>query len=563
VIDPAGIPVIAGDMDVLAGHAATLSWVGTAFGETGARVHAVWQGLGAVYVAPEAGQLLAATGPVATVSASVGEDITTAGDALAAYAAEVAVIKARLESLRAQATAFVDSVASRDDWRDDQGTVDHHNALISGVDAAVADFMDAQRRCANAVLALYTDRRFTADNGDETVLPTEYGYSAEQLDAVMGQDGVLPWGTGEERDRGFLGNIGAYFGGIGDGFTGMVSGFGALIGYSEGDWSWSTAGTAWQGLATFGIALSAYTNPVSIIMDQTIGYGGYEKGKLGDTLLGAGKATIAYDEWGHDKSRAAGMATFNVVSAILGTKGAGATLRGVGAAAEASRFAAVARVGSGLTRAGDAIGALPTARDVLGAITSRFPSLHVPHVEIAHTDLPPTHVDAPPAPAPLVRSEPLPTQELQSTYRGEDDPTNPNRAFYPRTVHYMSPRELETHRVVVADGDLHWASDGARLDTAGAQTFHSGDGRAMYVMDENGNLYVSLRQVPGALHHSSFLGGAPVAGAGELVVRDGDVTIISRKSGHYQPTAAQQQAVVDALAEQGLDVSRIHLESGF
>ncbi len=32
---------------------------------------------------------------------------------------------------------------------------------------------------ANAILALYTDRRYTADNGDETVLPTEYGFTAE------------------------------------------------------------------------------------------------------------------------------------------------------------------------------------------------------------------------------------------------------------------------------------------------------------------------------------------------------------------------------------------------
>jgi hypothetical protein len=211
MIDPAGIPVIAGDMDALAAHAATLTRVGTEFGDTGAQIHAGWQSLGTVYHAPESGQLLMATGPVATVSAAVGEDIAAAGAALAAYAAEVAVIKARLETLRAQATAFVDSVASKDDWREDQGAVDRHNQLISGVDAAVADFMDAQRRCANTILALYTDRRYKADNGDDTVLPTEYGYTAEQLDAAMAQDGALPWGTSEEHDRGFWGDVGSFF----------------------------------------------------------------------------------------------------------------------------------------------------------------------------------------------------------------------------------------------------------------------------------------------------------------------------------------------------------------
>ncbi len=414
MINPAAIPVIAGDMDALAGHAATLSRTGTAFGETGSRVHAVWQGLGAVYVAPEAGQLLAATGPVASVSASVGEDITAVGTAMAAYAGEVAAIKTRLESLRAQATAFVDSVASQPDWHDDQGAVDRHNQLISGVDAAVADFMDAQRRCANAVLALYTDSRYTADNGDDTVLPTEYGYTAAQLDAAMGQAGALPWGTSEEHDRGFLGDVGAFFVGIKDGAVGFVGGLGALIGYSEGHWSWSTAGTAWQGLGTFVIALSAYTNPVGIVMDQTIGYGGYAKGELGNTLLGAGKAIIAYDEWGHDKSHAAGMATFNVVSAILGTKGAGAGLRGAGAALEASRFATVARVGAGFTRAGEAIGALPTVRDVFGNIAARFPSLHIPHIELPHTDLHTTHVDAPAGAPHAGAAEPPPIRTGQA-----------------------------------------------------------------------------------------------------------------------------------------------------
>lgn len=107
------------------------------------------------------------------------------------------------------------------------------------------------------------------------------------------------------------------------------------------------------------------------------------------------------------------------------------------------------------------------------------------------------------------------------------------------------------------------AEDGSLFDTSTAGTVHSGAGRAMFVMDEHGNLYASLEQRVGELHHSSFLGGRPVAGAGEIVVHDGVTSIISRKSGHYRPADVHQQTVSDMLAEQGLDVSGISFESGF
>ena len=114
--------------------------------------------------------------------------------------------------------------------------------------------------------------------------------------------------------------------------------------------STSTAGTAWAGLGTFAGALVIYSMPGGIILDQTTGLFGQERGFFGDTLLTAGKAIIAYDTWGEDPQRAAGMTVFNVVSAVVGTKGAGAGLRGAGAAAQGSRFATVVRVGNGFTR---------------------------------------------------------------------------------------------------------------------------------------------------------------------------------------------------------------------
>ncbi len=915
MINPAAIPQIPGDMAVLGQHATAVSGVGTAFAETGRRVHAAWQGLAPFYTAPESGQLLAATGPVQSVSASVGQDISGVGAALSTYATEVAAIKTRLDALRAQAEDFVAMTRVTEDWREDEGEVDRHNQLLSDVNTAVADFMDAQRRCANSILALYTDARYTAENGDGTVTEYEFGYTREMLDGALAQEEGLPWGSAEEHDRGFLGDVGAFFGGVGTGAVDMVVGLGGLIGYAEGEWSWSNAGAAWKGLGIFVMAL----NPIYSTINAHTDLPGLPKGTLHNTLIGAGKAIIAYDTWGEDKSKAAGMATFNIVSAIIGTKGAGAGLRGGGAAVQGSRVAAVSRVGAGAVRAGEFIGRIPSVSDVaLGAIR-KFPGFQIPHVQLPDVDIPPTHVDTPnvdvpradtptvpdrpsvgdavgdrplppaavitpdgvvdgrafdppapaatpdaplvrdgviggrggvdapptpdtaapdvparpdapgeplirdgviggrgapdappapdgnradapggagaaepplirdgvidgrtadaaptlpdpdrtpdpdpaparaPAPAlvgagdpplvrdgviggrtavetpavpapnraevpalvgaaepplvrggviggragfdaptgpasgplvglregvlgrldvdppavrgldtpnapggsiprpdadlpptrveadppavpqgdagggngpggngpggdgpgngpdgdgpydgdqygdqyydaptadgpdgnapdgdnapgadgspplppgvhpPLVRDSPLPTEPLGSRYVGENLPDNPNRAFHPDVVEYFTPEMREAARVVVIDGRLHWAHDGSPLDTSGASIIFGSTGtpRAIFVMDENGNLYVSLEQEIGRLHHSSILGGQPVTGAGEIAAVNGVPEVLSRKSGHYRPTAAAGDNVNRALTEQGLDTSGISFEAGF
>ena len=90
------------------------------------------------------------------------------------------------------------------------------------------------------------------------------------------------------------------------------------------------------------------------------------------------------------------MVTFNVVSAILGTKGAGAGLRGGGAAAQASQFAVVAKAGAGAVRAGEFIAKMPTRHrpgrqgDRASSPASRSPT------STSRTSTPrPPHVDIP------------------------------------------------------------------------------------------------------------------------------------------------------------------------
>jgi uncharacterized protein (UPF0335 family) len=51
-----------------------------------------------------------------------------------------------------------------------------------------------------------------------------------------------------------------------------------------------------------------------------------------------------------------------------------------------------------------------------------------------------------------------------------------------------------------------------------------------------------------------------VASAGELVVDQGVIREITRRSGHYQPTAEQLNQFVDRIDKSGIELSDIKVE---
>jgi hypothetical protein len=122
-------------------------------------------------------------------------------------------------------------------------------------------------------------------------------------------------------------------------------------------------------------------------------------------------------------------------------------------------------------------------------------------------------------------------------------------------VRYFSDRERERHRLTVHDG---------RLYDARGRAFHSKEGgsvwggpheaRSIFVLDGKGNLYASNEQAKGRLHHSSFLGGAPVASAGEIGVVNGKVTFLSDRSGHYAPQADCITQAIRYLHDEGVNL---------
>lgn len=146
----------------------------------------------------------------------------------------------------------------------------------------------------------------------------------------------------------------------------------------------------------------------------------------------------------------------------------------------------------------------------------------------------------------------MPTKEMEQVFVEMD------RA---EGVTYLTASELEETRVVVRDGKLY-DSTGAPFDTGrGTSVWAGGDTRAIFVMDRYGNIYASNDHAVGRFHHSSFLGGKPVAGAGELKVEDGVLKLISDKSGHYRPPPECMRRVVAALKAAGVDVDGVEFDT--
>jgi hypothetical protein len=153
-------------------------------------------------------------------------------------------------------------------------------------------------------------------------------------------------------------------------------------------------------------------------------------------------------------------------------------------------------------------------------------------------------------PPKLEGGNPLPTKPMQTGFEGEHLPGN---SIWGTEVKYLDDAGRESYRVIPKDGKLVDVN-GNPFDTTAGVTHWSGDGRAIYVMDEQGNIYASNYQEVGAFHHSSLLGGKPVSAAGELEVRNGDLVRLTDQSGHYRPTQAMTQQMAQRLRDAGIPI---------
>lgn len=139
---------------------------------------------------------------------------------------------------------------------------------------------------------------------------------------------------------------------------------------------------------------------------------------------------------------------------------------------------------------------------------------------------------------------------LRSRYRGENtacvwQPTSKCPPF----VTYYNSTQAATVKLTVRN-NLLYNSVGGLFDTSEADPSHSGFRAAIFVMDENSNIYASYLHKAGLFHHSTFRQGTSVASAGELVVQKGEIRLMTNCSGHYLPSSRAYNQLLEGLHRQ-------------
>jgi len=111
-------------------------------------------------------------------------------------------------------------------------------------------------------------------------------------------------------------------------------------------------------------------------------------------------------------------------------------------------------------------------------------------------------------------------------------------------VKYLGTDEARDEFELKVGGSV--TQGGQPYDTSAMYSKFKGDGFAIYVMGQDGRFYSTSHKI-GLFHHSSFLGGGAVAGAGEIKVVGGTIQYITNKSGHYWPGDRELTQTLHAL----------------
>jgi hypothetical protein len=132
------------------------------------------------------------------------------------------------------------------------------------------------------------------------------------------------------------------------------------------------------------------------------------------------------------------------------------------------------------------------------------------------------------------------------------DPSNPDRPL----VTALKTEEERAEFQLRISGTVTQGSSTELYDTGNLFSKFMKQGWAIFVMDSSGRFFAAQHKV-GLFHHSSFLAGGNVAGAGEIKIEGGRVKAITNKSGHYLPTAAEMVQVFAELESNGVDLATV------
>ncbi|GAB3438040.1 hypothetical protein GCM10027570_00840 [Streptomonospora sediminis] len=316
-IDPGAITIPQVRIELLEEAAKAIKDDGQDVSDVGNDIKSAWGGLAGVYSAPEDETLFSAIDPVATKGDDVHSAATTVGDALLTFAQDVRPILRRWHSLKDDAEDMQGHIDDNEDWRQDEEKVEEFNQLNNDLLKAQNDFMAAERECANKITALFGGTTFVATEpgGEGSAGKGEQAYGYDEAP----QDVATPWAVPQEHDAPWYTDVYAAgvdltWGSVKDGL-GMVgfhdgqgnwtldrdevaantrrywgdaiAGTAMLAGYSEGEWSWGTAGTAWKEAAHSMVPWREWGDRPGYVITQGVV-------NIGSIALGAGLAISGY-----------------------------------------------------------------------------------------------------------------------------------------------------------------------------------------------------------------------------------------------------------------------------
>jgi hypothetical protein len=123
-------------------------------------------------------------------------------------------------------------------------------------------------------------------------------------------------------------------------------------------------------------------------------------------------------------------------------------------------------------------------------------------------------------------------------------------------VTYMGQKARRAYRVRIDKGVLRNGVSDEPADTGAMSSKFAGPGYGIFVLSPLGRLYVGQAKM-GVIHHSSFLAGRDVAGAGEMKIVNGQLKEITNKSGHYEPDYDHLRQTLKRLRRGGVAVDNI------
>jgi hypothetical protein len=132
----------------------------------------------------------------------------------------------------------------------------------------------------------------------------------------------------------------------------------------------------------------------------------------------------------------------------------------------------------------------------------------------------------------------------------------------PLLIRYFNQKERMKYKLQFKNG--HPYLDGKMLPHLIADEDPNSEVDYQYTMDPKGNIYIYQDGPLAAcrIHHSSFVDGKQVAGAGHLKIEKGEIMYIDNCSGHYHPSDPMLDQVVEVLKEHDVTVKEKNYYGG-